>query len=294
MTTEKKQEIAKRRVEAVTLAGTLDEMVTAGSQAYLAASSGGMADTISMAVAVAEIEHALSSDIMKPIMSLQGKSIGFKTDKTYSEAIVKEAMVEALMIGVPMAGNCMNIIAGRCYVTKEGFTYKIKQLEQSGAVKGFVFELYPPEKKEGRTVVKATGKWTDVDGPKVVVREFPIRTNGGSTDDNTLGKAERKIKKACYEMISGVSLPDGDADGQSVKVAKGIDIVRDDELAERKPEAFEILIGLDIIAVKKAFDVHGYGGTSTDDNEWIDQALAAVMSIEKLDNIIENAKKLND
>lgn len=292
--TDKQNNKLEKRMNALTLSTDLDEMVAAGSAAYIAASSGGIAETISMAIAVAEIEAALSPEIMKPIMSLQGKAIGFKTDKTYAVDAVKQAMVEALMIGVPMAGNCMNIIAGRCYVTKEGFTYRIKQLEGAGTVNNFRFELYPPEQKEGRVVVRGVGKWDQGGAEQRVERVFPIKTNGGSTDDNTLGKAERKLRKACYEQMSGIMLADGDVDSEGMKKAKGVqEVERDEALESAKPEAYAKLIEYDHDSLIEAFLVHGYQSGITDKATWLDQVVGEIKSIEKLNNIVKNAEKLD-
>ncbi len=222
MTTDKKQEVAKKRVEAITVAENLNELVAQGSAAYIEAASGNILETMSLAVAVAEIEKALTPEIMKPIMSLQGKSLGFKTDKTYPENIVKQAMTEGMIIGIPMAGNCMNIIAESCYVTKEGFTYLINKAQSKGMLSGFKFTVFPPHSREvrGKTsrgndiivaMTKVSAEWEQNGQKETFNAEFPCKGDKWSSEDAYMGKAERKAKRLCYERMTGISFRDGEA-----------------------------------------------------------------------------------
>jgi len=292
MSEEKKNELVKSRVEAITLATTLDELVVQGAAAYIASTSGSMAQTIALAVATAEIQKALTADIMTPIMSLQGTSIGFKTDKTYSEKDVKLAMVESLIKGVPMAGNCTNIIAGRQYTTKEGFSFLINGLIKSGAVSDFDYELQVPEKVGARTTVKGKATWMQGDKKQSVESTFPIRTNGGSTDDNTLGKAERKLKARCYERMTGLNLADGDTDG-IVKVSGSSvsPLARDHDklqaaLNNRIADVMPLLKGVSESIAKKAFEDRGYTSESEEIMDWIEDVIEQVPTVFTLDNII--------
>ena len=207
-------EIAERREQAVTLAEDLDVKIQEGAAAFVMARSGSMAKTLSLAMAVVDIKGALTSTIMTPLMSLQGTPLGFKTDKDssggYPQNVVKEATCEALIKGVPMVGNCVNIIAGRAYITKEGFSFLINELQQQGGVSKFAFTLSPPEKVDGRTLVHGKASWVQKGEPVELECDLPIKTNGGSTDDNSLGKAERKLKARCHERMTGLGLSDGD------------------------------------------------------------------------------------
>jgi len=149
-----KQVIVQKRMEVLTMSDNLNDLVRAGSESFIEAASGDMVQTLSLAIAVTEIEKAITPAVMKAIMSLQGKSIGFKTDKDktggYSDAEVKVCMIEAMLLGVPMAGNCMNILANRCYVTREGFTYRINKYQEQGNISQFKFIIQPPFDHEVR------------------------------------------------------------------------------------------------------------------------------------------------
>jgi len=297
MSEEKKHELAQRRVEAITLASTLDELVAQGAQAYIASTAGSMAETMALAVATAEIQKALTPDIMKPIMSLQGTSIGFKTDKTYSEKDVKLAMVESLIKGVPMAGNCTNIIAGRQYTTKEGFTFLINGLIKSGAVHDFDYALEVPQKDGNRTTVKGKATWKQNNEEQSVESTFPIRTNGGSTDDNTLGKAERKLKARCYERMTGLNLADGDTDGMVTVQGESCSPLdrdqdrRQDALNSRIPEARKVLVDCNPEIVRKCFEDQGYESSCGSFDEWLDEVMDQVVSAYILDSIVAQIEK---
>jgi hypothetical protein len=212
----KKQEIVQKRVTAVTLASDLDELVKASTDTYLSARSGSMADTIALAMATSEIEKALTPDIMKPLMSLQGKAFGFQTDIKYPEAIVKECAVQALLQGVPMAGNCVNIIAKRAYITKEGFTFLIDQLQACNEISHFKYDLGTPFGHEvrGKTSkgndiivakVQVTASWRQRNNKQEISTTFACKGDAWSSEDSYQGKAERKLKRRCYERMKGIS-----------------------------------------------------------------------------------------
>jgi len=94
-----------------------------------------------IASAVQELKLELTAEYMKPIMGLQGNRLGFKTDKDnaggYTEAIVKNCLIEAVLTGVQPFGNQFNIIAGNMYITKEGFGYVLSN------VKGLSYDIIP-------------------------------------------------------------------------------------------------------------------------------------------------------
>ena len=94
-----------------------------------------------LADATNKLQTLLTPDFMKPIMALQGNKLGFKTDKDaekgYSESIVKNCIIEAVLTGVQPVGNQFNIISGNCYITKEGFKYLLDNYE------GLSYEIIP-------------------------------------------------------------------------------------------------------------------------------------------------------
>src|SRR5215204_5340477 len=84
-----------------------------------------------IANAIAELKSLLTPEYMKPIMQMQGNKLGFKTDKDkdggYPEAIVKNCLIEAVLMGVQPFGNQFNIIANNTYITKEGYGYLLSK-----------------------------------------------------------------------------------------------------------------------------------------------------------------------
>lgn len=171
--------------------------------------------TFVRAQALSQIESLLTSEYMIPIMNLQGKSIGFKTDKDreggYSEEAVKRCLVQAALEGLEPIGNQFNIISGNVYPTKNGATHLLKKI--SGLV--YKWKPNPPNinNQEGKANVDGVISWYFKNSPTEVKEEkldFPIKINNGTTSDNLLGKAERKAKVWLYNYITDNSLVDGD------------------------------------------------------------------------------------
>ncbi len=165
-----------------------------------------------MAAGIQRLRQMINPDMMKSIVALQGTSLGFKTDKDsnggYDEKTVKDCMIEAVLRGVQPVGNQFNIIASRCYVTKEGFTHLLKNLPGLSKLN---LKFGVPKTQQGGAIVEASANWIfngqeDSYGP----REFAIKTNKYMGADAILGKCERKLRKAIYEQITGVQMIDGD------------------------------------------------------------------------------------
>ena len=92
----------------------------------------GFDKAFSLAKGMKSLKSLLTKEVMEPIMDLQGSKIGFVTDKDkqngYPESVVKDCLIEAVMKGVQPFGNHFNIIAGNCYITKEGFKHLLDSL----------------------------------------------------------------------------------------------------------------------------------------------------------------------
>src|ERR1035437_4480087 len=84
---------------------------------------------------VKKLREALTEEVMKEVfMPLMNTKVGFLTDHNgkanssgsikppYSIAIVRDAIIDAVSLGLMPTGNQMNIIADRMYPTKEGYT----------------------------------------------------------------------------------------------------------------------------------------------------------------------------
>ena len=170
--------------------------------------------TFGMASAMVELQTALDQQgVMDNIMSLQGSPLGFRTDKDktggYPVEVVRDCMIEATMQGVYPVGNEFNIIAGRCYITKEGYGRKLKELP--GVTNLVELPGIPAMKPNGavvemRMVCDYAGEHTDETLP------FAIRVNSGMGSDAILGKATRKARKWLFEKVTGIETPGGEVD----------------------------------------------------------------------------------
>lgn len=165
-----------------------------------------------IANAAQELKELLTHEYMIPIMALQGNRLGFRTDKDdsggYKEDVVKNCLIEAVLTGVEPFGNHFNIIAGNCYITKEGFGHLLKNYP------GLTYEIIPMlprvnhEKGSAAVVMKII--WT-MNG-KVSEREidFAIRVNKFMGTDAVIGKATRKARAWLFYTINGIEVADGD------------------------------------------------------------------------------------
>ncbi len=181
---------------------------------------GSFENAFAVADAMNQLRDAITSDMMKRFMALQNTSLGFRTDKDpnlknkqgefnkpYTEEVVKECVIEAVLRGVQPVGNQFNIIANRTYITREGFEFKIKKLE---GLSGFKPIIGIPKTAPGGAIVPCSGTWTYKGAKDKLDIEIPVRVNEGMGADAIIGKAQRKFLKRVFEQITGSSVPDGD------------------------------------------------------------------------------------
>lgn len=172
--------------------------------------------------AIVELKALLTEDYMKPIMALQGTKLGFRTDKDlvkgpngwckgpgYPVEVVRDCLIEAVLMGLQPTGNQFNIIAGNTYPTKEGIGYLLNTFP------GLKYDLVcgVPRVNQDKTgaVVEVSIKWTlgrDV-GDKVI--PIAIRMDSYTSIDAVIGKATRKGRAWLLGQITGMELPEGDA-----------------------------------------------------------------------------------
>ncbi len=173
----------------------------------------GFSRALLTAVCVERLKGALSEQVMQPIMALQDSALGFRTDREkqggYPVPVVRDALINAVMCGLLPCGNQWNIIGGRMYVTKEGFTYL---LDQAGV--RYTIDQAVPVMKNGGAVVHTELSWSDPvsgsEGKKTL--EIPVRVNAGMGADAILGKADRKAKCWLYNNLTHSTLADGEAE----------------------------------------------------------------------------------
>lgn len=199
----------------------------------------GFTRAITIANKVAAIRAHLTAEVMAGVMQLQGKAYGFRTDKVYGEDVVADCTIEAQIAGVLPVGNQMNILAGRMYVTKEGFKHLLDKID------GLRWMITPQIPKMVSSGAEAPVKveWRLKDG-EAHVKElvFPIRVNAGMGADAINGKATRKAEAWLYNYITGMDLADGDAEDAPLAPAKGrfnpIDVTPKEAEPAAEPQNF--------------------------------------------------------
>ena len=166
-------------------------------------------NAIVVANAMVEIRQSLTPELMAPIMALQNTKIGFKCDKNYDAETVKNALIEATLRGVRPVGNEFNIIAGQCYITKEGFGRLLREIP---GLKFSITPDVPKMKSEREAEATVTIEWRYNGESEKRQMTFAIRVNSGMGADAIIGKATRKARAWLYNYLTDMELGDGDAD----------------------------------------------------------------------------------
>lgn len=186
-----------------------------------------------MANAISELKQLLTPEYMKPIMELQGSKLGFKTDKIYSESQVKEALIEAVFLGVQPYNNEFNIIAGNCYLTKEGLGALLKK------VQGLDYSITPKlpriQMEKGSAAVEMVIEWALFNSSvKTKTIDVPVRVNKMMGTDAVIGKATRKARHWLYTTITGSEIPEGDVTDVDFKVVQPMSVEQKQNISERE------------------------------------------------------------
>lgn len=178
------------------------------------------------------LRDALTDEVMhKVFIPLMNTKVGFRTDRDgkpdkngrvkplYDVQTVRDAIIDAAIIGLLPTGNQFNIISGTMYPTKEGYTVLLKKIgakyvidvqqdrSQNPAFAEFPCKInYSFNGEKNSLTVNAT-----------------VRRDQYSSNDQLRGKAERRAKKALYEYLTGTDY--GDADETSSRPNAVIDTV---------------------------------------------------------------------
>lgn len=173
--------------------------------------------TLLVSTAMGELQNLLTPKIMAPIMNLQNKSLGFRTDNPsgYPVDVVRDCLIEATLKGVYPVGNEFNIIAGRCYITKEGYFHKLHDIPNFSWVE---IPGIPRNAGDNGAIIKVTLEWTYNGKSSTKELELAIRVNRGMGADAIIGKALRKARAWLYTTITGQDIGDGEADGDIIDV----------------------------------------------------------------------------
>lgn len=177
--------------------------------------------SVLLAKGVQFLREMLDEKTMAHFEPLYNSPLGFRCDRpnkknkeAYSMHEVRECMIQALLIGLEPIGNLWNIIGGRMYITREGFTRLLLDLEEERGLTDLRIEFGVPEFGEhGGALVPCRAGWI-VGGKKGHLPDvkIPVETDDYSSVDQVLGKADRKMKCRVYNLITGSTFTvDGEA-----------------------------------------------------------------------------------
>lgn len=207
--------------EFLAVAQQLDSIATQG----LSIETTGFVKAFQIANSISSLRAALTDTVMEPIMALQGSPLGFRTDKDkdggYPIHVVRECLISAILKGVQPYGNQFNIISGRDYITKEGFTHLLMQITdlQYNILHGIA------RTKDAGAIAAPMLRWKRA-GEKdwhEQQLELAIPVNNGMGHDAIIGKADRKAKCWLYNQVTGNTYTDADAtDDDSARPARNI------------------------------------------------------------------------
>ena len=187
----------------------------------LESSGNGFVQAYQVSLAIQRLKELMTPLYMQVVMGMQNNRLGFKTDKPdggYPEPVVKNCLIEAVLTGVLPYGNQFNIIAGNCYVTKEGFGYLLKRIP------GLQYELIPAlprisaDKGSAAVVMKIRWKMPEDQNWNEREIEFPIKVNNYMGADAVIGKGERKARAWLYKKLTGSEVSDGDINDAPMEV----------------------------------------------------------------------------
>lgn len=176
---------------------------------------------------VGKLRNLLTQEVVEHyFMPLMGTRVGFLTDHDkegkdgkklppYGWETVRDCIIDAACMGLAPVKNQMNIISGSMYPTKEGFTVLLKKI----GVKYYITTSGDRSKPTDQTAdieCKVVYETREEPGQKknFTYVAYPKKNNYSSLDQ-LKGKAERKAKKALYELITGIDLGDADEDSST-------------------------------------------------------------------------------
>lgn len=170
---------------------------------------------------VSMLRAALTDEVMDAVfMPLMNTKIGFLTDHTgktdkrgykkepYSREIVRDAIIDAVSVGLLPTGNQFNIIAEKMYPTKEGYTALLRKL----GVKYYIDVSYDKSQTQGYAEIpcRITYQYNGEKNSFSIVAT--VKKDDYSSHDQMRGKAERRAKKALFEYLTGCDFGDADED----------------------------------------------------------------------------------
>ena len=195
-------------------------------------------------IVVSQLRAFLTDEIIdKVFRPLMNTRIGFMTDRRpttknphptpYSNAIIRDAIIDGLTIGLFPTGNQINIIAERMYPTKEGFTALLRKM----GVKYIVSIGADTNRIQGYAEIPCKVDYMYNGEKNSFTLTATVRKDEYSSPDQLRGKAERRAKKALYEYITGCDFGDADEDSSRPIEDAHYEVVKENANGQKMPGA---------------------------------------------------------
>lgn len=190
------------------------------------------------------LREALTDEVMNEVfMPLMNTKIGFLTDRDpskpdkktgiaptpYPVPVVRDCLIDALAMGLMPTGNQFNILAGKMYPTKEGYSALLSKLGAKYLCEVGLDESEPGAKAARINVIMNYSYNGEKNKLAMVAT---VKKDNFSTMDLLRGKAERRGKKCLYEYLTGCDMGE---DGETAVVDTTYTIV--DEQQQRHQDA---------------------------------------------------------
>lgn len=185
--------------------------------------AGDFTEELEVARAMIDMRGLLTPELMAPVLAMMNTDLGFRTDRDpkvknsrgeypapYQIDVVREVFIEARLRGLRLIGNEFNIIAARCYATKNGLERLVRDITKGTCE----ISIDPPQMLQGFAKVKCRATWKFKNETFTIgVRaedpcEYLVRVNEFMGPDGAMGKAERKIYKRIYARLTGKDVGD--------------------------------------------------------------------------------------
>lgn len=220
---EKNNEMALSQVLTPEVSGMQEKFALAYQSAQNLQLQDNACAAFSAVVVIRQLREALTDQVMNQVfMPLMNTTIGFRTDKDpnkndkngkalvpYNANVVRDCLIDAVSNGLMPTGNQFNIIAGRMYPTKEGYSALLRKL----GCKYFISisqDAQPKDAPFGELICKVSFEYNGEKSSFSIVAN--VKKDAFSSYDQLKGKAERRAKKALYEYLTGCDLGDADED----------------------------------------------------------------------------------
>lgn len=226
------------------------------------------------AVGLTQLRATLGNkDVLPIIKQLAGSRLGFRMDRSsYPDAVLIDVAAQAILRGLPLYGNCFNVIAEGFYSTKEGFEYLMAQHGVKYSVQCVVAPIDAKLRAAGGHVgVKAAGQYrapgAEKNGHYEATYNVRLNKNNKVAEENVEGKAKRKWLRDVWAMVSGLQLPDAELEAAPER-ANGARLSRED-FERTEPAPMDDKVRADLLkALKPHFSEDEIGEMFGPPPEW--------------------------